>query len=629
MSRKLWESSLLLAFLAVAASVFGQADKERALGASTIISRWAEAVGGAQRVAAVKTVYRTSDSDEDGLKGTRQEWLTNKLQRREHVDHAQDQTTTVFNGKQGWLLDWNGKTQTLHGDDLKAIQALTIMHTFAALLGQAGPVESLGDDPTGKFAMLRFSPPNGFPITYYLDRATFLPAKAEIPAFDGTETITFSDWREVNGLKVPFDEKQADPVNTTELHLKEVTFNSPTKVSFARPEGDPHDGFFVSNPPAPVPFNFDNKHVLLPTMINGQGPIFFILDTGSGQNIINQSRLEQFHLHPYGALTTEGGANSVSGSYIQKVTLRVGGVEVRDQHAATLPLDGLEKVFGLPVGGLLGYDFISRFVLTLNYRDLTASFSDPKKFHYRGRGAAIPLLMQTSEPYMHESITEKGQTIPALFVLDIGAADTLNLTSSFVKEHNLIELAGDPNQRPKGLAGSEKEFFGATSIRGMIDELHLGPYTLHHVIGNLTVGTHGAYASNTFAGTVGETTYERFNHLILDYARDRMILEPGPDLEAPFKEHRTFGMTLLSDEPDFKTFRVTGVRADSPAAKAGFQKGDVITAVNSVPQGDLTMAKLLDLLSKDGQQQVFTVKRKSEEVKIPTTIETVPVSGLT
>ena len=628
MSKRLRVSLLLLAFIAIAGGGFAQA-KEPSLSVNTIISRWTEAVGGAQRVAAVKTIYRRSESDEDGLKGTRQEWITQKLQRREHVDHVHDQTTTVFNGKQGWLLDWNGKTQTLHGDDLKLIQALGIMHSFAALRGEAGAAESLGDDPTGKFAMLRFSPPGGFPITYYLDRATFLPAKAEIPSFDGTETISFSDWHEVNGLKVPFEEKLADPVNTTELHLKEVTFNSANKVSFARPEGELQDAFFVSNPAPRVPFNFENKHVLLPTMINGQGPIFFILDTGADRNYLNQSRLKQFHLETYGSLATEGGANSATGTYIEKVTLRVGDVEVRDQHASALPLDGLEKVFGLPVGGLLGYDFISRFVLTLNYRNDTISFSDPKKFHYRGKGAAIPLLMQTSEPYMNESITVKGQTISALFVLDIGAADTLNLTSGFVKEHNLVELAGDPNQKPRSLAGSEKEFFGATTVRGLIDELHLGPYTLHHVIGNLSVGTHGAYASSSFAGTVGETTYARFNNLILDYARDRMILEPGPDLEAPFKERLSFGLTLLSDEPDFKTFRVTAVGANSPAAKAGFQKGDVITAVNSISPGELTMAKLLDLLSKDGQQQVFTVTRKSEEVKIPATIETVPVSGLT
>lgn len=629
MSTKSWKLALFVALVAMASGAFAQSAKEPALSATTIISRWTEAVGGAQRVASVKNVYRVADSDEDGLKGTRQEWITHKLDRREHVDHVHDQSTTVFNGAEGWLLDWNGKVQTLHGDDLKQIQALAIVHSFAALRGDAGTAESLGDDPSGKLAMLRFSPANGFAITYYLDRQTFLPTKAEIPAFDGTETISFSDWREVNGLKVPFEEKLADSVNTTELHLKEVSFNTSNKTSFAKPKGDPYDAFFLTTPTPAVPFNFENQHVLLPTMINGQGPIWFILDTGADRNYLNQSRLKQFHLETYGTLATEGGANTAQGAYLEKVTLRVGGVEVRDQHASALPLDGLEKVFGLPVGGLLGYDFISRFVLSLNYRNDTISFSDPKKFHYRGTGAAIPLLMQTSEPYMHESITVKGQTIPALFVLDIGAADTLNLTSGFVKEHNLVELAGDPNQKPKTLAGSEKEFFGATTVRGLIDELHLGPYTLHHVIGNLSVGTHGAYASNTFAGTVGETTYARFNNLILDYARDRMILEPGPELEAPFKERRSFGLTLLSDEPDFKVFRVTAVGANSPAAKAGFQKGDVITAVDSGSPGDLTMAKLHDLLSKDGEQHVFTVKRKSEEVKIPAKIETVPISGLT
>src|SRR5207302_2028616 len=140
----------------------------------------------------------------------------------------------------------------------------------------------------------------------------------------------------------------------------------------------------------------------------------------------------------------------------------------------------------------------------------------------------------------------------------------------------------------------------ATTVRGLIDELHLGPYTLHHVIGNLSVGTRGAYASNMFAGTVGQTTLSRFNTVILDYARDRMILEPGPELSAPFKERRSFGLTLLSDEPDFKVFRVTAVGTNSPADRAGFQKGDVIAAVDSKPAAQLTMASLHELFSQDG-----------------------------
>lgn len=577
----------------------------------------------------VDEIYRESKSNEDGLLGRRQEWITSNLRRRENIDHTYDQSQFVLNGDHAWLHDWNGKTQELHGDDLRLQVALALLHSFAAPEGGAGKPESLGADPTNKFLVLRFHPKGGFPVTYYLNRTTYLPAKAELPAFDGIETVTFADWRVVDGIKVPFAEKQQDPVNTTELQLQRIVFNPTDKISFDKPADTAQDAFFLSDASkAGVDFNFDNQHILVPTKINGLGPIWFILDTGSNYNFINEAHLDQFHLKTYGSLETEGGANTTSGSYVESVTLRAGGVEVRNQHAGVLSMTGLEKVMGVPIGGLLGYDFISRFVTAIDYPGLRLEFFDPKKFQYKGMGAAIPLLMQTSEPYMEESITVKSEKIPALFVLDSGAADAINLTSGFVKAHDLVDRAGDPNAKPKTLAGTEKEFFGATTIRGLIDEVKLGPYTLRHVIGNLSVGTHGAYASNAFSGTIGEAIYSRFNRMILDYSRDRVILEPGPNLDQPFEERRSFGLTVLAEVPDFKKLRVAGVMPASPAEKAGFKKDDVITAVDAQSANELSINELQKILSQNGARHVFMVQRRAERVKIKTVVTTVPISGL-
>lgn len=598
------------------------------LDSAALISHWADAIGGAARIGAVKEIYREAQSNEDGLVGSRREWITSDLRRRENVDHTHDQSQTVSDGKQAWLHDWNGKTQALHGDDFRLLVDLAVLHSFAALRGEAGKTESVAD-ASNKFQVLRFHPQGGFPITLYLDSSSYLPVKAELPAFDGIETITFDDWRVVNGIKVPFTEKQQDPVNTTELRLQKVIFDPKEKASFAKPADTVHDAFFVSRPAsAGVAFNFENQHILVPTMVNGIGPIWFILDTGSNYNFLNGSRLDQFHLKTYGALQTEGGANTTSGAYVESVTLRVGGVELRNQHAGVIPMNGLEKVLGVPIGGLLGYDFISRFVTAIDYPGQKLEFFDPRKFHYRGQGTAIPLLMQTSEPYLQQSITVKGEKVAALFVLDSGAADAINLTSGFVKEHNLLERAGDPQAKPKSVAGSEKEFFGATTIRGLIDEVQLGPYTLHHVIGNLSVGTHGAYASSMFSGTIGEAVYSRFSRMILDYARDRVILEPGPDLEKPFQERRSFGLRLLGDGPDFNIFRVTAVTPESPAERAGFKKGDVISSVDATPAAELSIAKLDARLKHDGEHHVFTLQRNGSEMKIDVTVTTTPVSGV-
>lgn len=597
---------------------------------ATLISQWADAIGGFARVAQVKVIYREQQSNEDGLPGIRQEWSTSDLRDRQNIDHAQDQSQIVLNRDRAWLHDWNGKTQILHGDDLRRQVSLAVLHSFAALQGQAGAATFLGSDPATKAHIVQLHPENGYPITIYLDSASHLPIKAEMPGFDGSEAITFSDWREVDGIKIPFSEKRQDPVKTTELKLRKVVFNPNEEVSFAEPSSTEHDAFFVMDPSqAGVTFNFENHHILVPATVNGVGPIYFIFDTGSDYNYINSNRLDQFHVKTYGTLQTEGGANTTQGAYIQSINLRVGGVELRGQHAGTLPMEGLEKVMGVPLGGLLGYDFISRFVVVVDYARNRLEFSDPKTFHYQGTGAAIPLLMQSSEPYLDESITEKGRRIPALFVLDAGAFDTINLTSGFVKAHNLVELAGDPNAKPKTRPGTEKEFFGATMIRGLIDEVHLGPFTFYRVIGGLSVGTHGAYASNAFSGTIGQGIYSRFNRMILDYSRDRVILEPGPKLDEPFHERRSFGLTILAEGSDLKTFRVAGVTPGSPAEKAGFNKSDIISAVDLQSASDLSIAKLDEILQGNGTHHDFTVRRGNIEMKIPATITTVPISGLT
>jgi len=90
----------------------------------------------------------------------------------------------------------------------------------------------------------------------------------------------------------------------------------------------------------------------------------------------------------------------------------------------------------MPLGGLLGYDFISRFVIAIDYGKQTITFY-PASYRYRGKGCGTILHAGTAT--LHEGEHHgKGETIQALFILDVGAADTLTLTTPFVKEHNLL-----------------------------------------------------------------------------------------------------------------------------------------------------------------------------------------------
>jgi C-terminal processing protease CtpA/Prc len=145
---------------------------------------------------------------------------------------------------------------------------------------------------------------------------------------------------------------------------------------------------------------------------------------------------------------------------------------------------------------------------------------------------------------------------------------------------------------------------------------------------NLSVAKKGAYTSPAFDGNIGETILSRFPRVVLDYGRSEMILEPGPETAKPMQERRTFGLTVIAGGHDFTTFTVTAVRADSPATRAGFQKGDVIAAVDDKPASRFSLALLKSILTADGTHHAFTVQRASEQIVLKASIEQVPLSGL-
>jgi C-terminal processing protease CtpA/Prc len=63
-----------------------------------------------------------------------------------------------------------------------------------------------------------------------------------------------------------------------------------------------------------------------------------------------------------------------------------------------------------------------------------------------------------------------------------------------------------------------------------------------------------------------------------DYPRERVVFQPGPRIDEPFAKDR-IGLTL-TDEDD--AVKVILVSASSPAAAAGFSKGETVVAIDGV-----------------------------------------------
>jgi len=269
----------------------------------------------------------------------------------------------------------------------------------------------------------------------------------------------------------------------------------------------------------------------------------------------------------------------------------------------------------MPLGGILGYDFISRCVVEIDYDKKLITLHDPRTWRYAGSGFSVPVTFDAGIPFAEGTISVPTKpAIPAYFILDFGAAETMTLTSPFVQANDLARLAGT-NARVNRPAGLENQFFAQNNVRGHIDRLALGGLIVESIPVNMSVNTQGAYASASFSGTVGEGIDRRY-HVFLDYARERILFEPTPEAAKPFPERQTYGLSLLASGPDLHTLTVSAVRPGSPAETDGFKEGDRIAALDNRPAAELTLGDVRDRLSHQGEQHRLEIARGNEKLAL-------------
>lgn len=252
------------------------------------------------------------------------------------------------------------------------------------------------------------------------------------------------------------------------------------------------------------------------------------------------------------------------------------------------------------------------------------SLHNPATWNYRGTGAIVPITFDDGIPYFEARLTIPMQPdLPAHMVADFGASGSMTFTAPFVKANNLLALIGT-NKTVAHYAGLEKEFFAQANSRGLVPELRLGGIVEHNIPVSLSANTSGAYGTGQFAGTIGETIYSRY-HVFLDYPHNRIIFEPTAETATPFKEGKTFGLTLIAAGADLHSFIVTAVGPNSPAAEANFQPKDEITAVDGKPASEFALSDLRADLAKEGAAETFTVQRAGKLTSIKTTIALVSI----
>lgn len=282
--------------------------------------------------------------------------------------------------------------------------------------------------------------------------------------------------------------------------------------------------FTSGNSALNIPLEIDNNIILMRVSVNNSTPLKLIFDTGASHTILHSRRGSELGLKPEEQVSGTATGGRIEGSLTSGVSLKVAGAEVSNQQIGLID-------FPVPPGfefdGVIGYDFIKEFVIEIDYLKKTMNLYDPRTYEYRGTGEIVPMLVDGRRiPFVNTTIIfEKGPPLEASLEVDTGADRTIIFSSPFVKKQGLVARIGETTQGGGRGAGGEQKI-----LVGKIKAARLGEFLFANPPVGLVLDNDGKEGD----GVVGGEIFRRFK-LILDYSRQRMILEPNKSFNEPFQ----------------------------------------------------------------------------------------------
>jgi len=370
---------------------------------------------------------------------------------------------------------------------------------------------------------------------------------------------------------------------------------------------------YTLNKDVAIPFELANNHIYIKVNVDNTKPAWFVLDTGDKYAIVDEQSAKELGLDLGGGQVevTGVGNQTTTAYYVKNSTYSIPGLDGFSQPIfLALPLEGVAAHTGHASAGIIGFDFLSKFVVEIDYDHKMLILHDRDQYQYHGGGEILPLTFGHGHPHIAAQITQEGRApIDGTFLLDIGDGGALTLNSPFVKQEHLPDSGQKTAMRTMGYGVGG----GFKSPVGRIKQLEVGHFTIPNPVTAFSQATGGAFATTDVDGSVGADILRKFK-VILDYAHNRVILEPGAHFADPL-EYDMSGLALSATNNAEKTLNVDEVYTDSPASEAGVRSGDVISAIDGRPISQFTLSDVREMFRHEAKHDV-TIRRGGQTINI-------------
>jgi hypothetical protein len=377
--------------------------------------------------------------------------------------------------------------------------------------------------------------------------------------------------------------------------------------------------FTLKNPKSiqVIPFRLVRNLVVIKLKINGKGPYNFVLDTGVGYMLITEPSLvdsvevsnkRMVKIHGFGS------GNDFEAYITNPLNIDIPGLTSYNVNAALFTKDnfGLSDYAGIPIHGLLGYEFFNRLAVKVDFSDSTLRVSLPQHMRYYKRGAKLAMNIEDRKPYITTNVTfANGDKKPSKLIVDLGAGHCLSMEN--LKNKSDLQKSYIYADLGMGINGP------ISGTLSRIREVELGKYKLKDIVSAFP-DKDTVKQSIPRDGNIGIGLLRRFN-LIIDYPNNALYLKPSLWCKRP-DEHDMSGLTYYTARDAAQHIIIDNVAPGSAASMAGLLKGDEIMMINLYSVVDLSLQQIDDLFkSRDGRPFVLLIYRNSNYITVHMTLK--------
>jgi len=351
--------------------------------------------------------------------------------------------------------------------------------------------------------------------------------------------------------------------------------------------------------------------VLLKASVNNYpDSLNFILDTGSGGISLDSSTCIELNIPLAASDKTIRGIGGIRNvKFLYNAKLHLPGLTVDSLNFHVNDYEILTSVYGTKIDGIIGYSFLSRYIVKLNYDTMLMEVFTPGEIKYpRGGHLLRPLL--TSIPIQTLNFKEKDK-FQNRFYFDTGAGLSFLLSEDYIRDSGLLK-----NKKKPPLITQAEGLGGKMTMRlTTVNEVKLGPYKFKNVPTFLFDDEYNVTSYPFLGGLIGNDLLRRFN-IILNYKKREIHIIPNRAYKEPFDYAYTgLGVYYI----DGKVV-VEDVVKGSPGEEGGFIPGDVILGINNNFSNNIQVYKsmmqnlgdkLKFVILRNGAPEVLYLKAKS------------------